>query len=135
MLLFGLTAVAKPVDQAAARQVATNFWNAHRDKGVAAVNSPMTLIGSEFDAFYIFGGGQYYQGNKGANPVSYINTTDGVTYYYGYDPFNGEIDKNSVLRTDNGYIGYWALTCIMDQFSNYVHYWNVNDNNEIAPAQ
>ena len=57
MLLFGLTAVAKPVDQAAARQVATNFWNAHRDKGVAAVNSPMTLIGSEFDAFYIFANG------------------------------------------------------------------------------
>ncbi len=57
MLLFGLTAVAKPVDQAAARQVATNFWNAHRDKGVAAVNSPMTLIGSEFNAFYIFANG------------------------------------------------------------------------------
>ena len=57
MLLIGLTAVAKPVDQAAARQVATNFWNAHRDKGVAAVNSPMTLIGSEFNAFYIFANG------------------------------------------------------------------------------
>lgn len=74
----------------------------------------------------------------GQTPDKYwwsVTTTDGVTYYYGYDPFNGEIDENSVLRTDNGYIGYWALTCIMDQFSNYVHYWNVNDNNEIAPAQ
>ena len=41
LALLGMTAMAKPVDPAAAQRVAANFWNAHRDNGVAAVTSPM----------------------------------------------------------------------------------------------
>ena len=39
MALLTLTAAAKPVDRATAQRVAANFWNAHRDNGVAAVTT------------------------------------------------------------------------------------------------
>ena len=57
VLLIG-SAMAKPVDVATARRVATHFWNAHRDAGVAAVSTPMSQLSSPFDGFYIFANGQ-----------------------------------------------------------------------------
>ena len=53
-----------------------------------------------------------------------VTTTDGVTYYYGYDPYALTIDESSVLRTDSGNIGYWALTYVVDRFDNYIRYVN-----------
>lgn len=55
MMLFGLSAMAKPVDQATAARVATNFWNAHREAGVKMQASPMNRVATDgFDAFYVF---------------------------------------------------------------------------------
>ena len=62
-----------------------------------------------------------------------VTLTNGVTYYYGYDPFTQAIDESSVLRVDSGSIGYWALTYIVDRFDNYVHYTNYKyTDNEIV---
>ena len=63
----------------------------------------------------------------GQSPSHYwwsVTTTDGVTYYYGYDPYTQTIDENSVLRTKGGNIGYWALTYVVDRFDNYMRYVN-----------
>ena len=54
MMLFGLSAMAKPVDQATAARVATNFWNAHREAGVAALTAPMKQVSLPFDGMYLF---------------------------------------------------------------------------------
>ena len=54
LAMIGLTATAKPVDPITARQVAANFWNAHRDSDVAALTSPMTAVAIPFDAMYLF---------------------------------------------------------------------------------
>lgn len=55
MMLFGLSAMAKPVDQATAARVATNFWNAHREAGVKQLATTMSpLVYEDFDAFYVF---------------------------------------------------------------------------------
>ena len=70
----------------------------------------------------------------GQTPQTYwweVNTTSGVTYYYGrmFDPEDSSkdyIDENSVLRTADGNIGYWALTAIVDLYGNYVKYYNSN---------
>ena len=72
----------------------------------------------------------------GQNPGNYwwsVTTTDGVTYYYGYDPYGHAIDENSILRTKEGNIGYWALTYVVDRFDNYVRYINYKySDNEIV---
>lgn len=63
----------------------------------------------------------------GQNPAHYwwsVTTTDGVTYYYGYDPYTHTIDENSILRTKEGNIGYWALTYVVDRYDNYMRYIN-----------
>ena len=61
-----------------------------------------------------------------------VTTTDGITYYYGYNPDSRLIDENSVLRTKNGYIGYWALTYVIDKYGNYMRYENQkSSDNEI----
>lgn len=52
--LMGLAAMATPVDNGTARTVATNFWNAHRDKGVPAITSAMRQIDIPFDGMYVF---------------------------------------------------------------------------------
>ena len=69
----------------------------------------------------------------GQTPDKYwwsVTTTDGITYYYGYDPYTQAIDENSILRTKEGYIGYWALTYVIDRYDNYMRYVNhkYNDN-------
>ena len=56
-----------------------------------------------------------------------VITTDGVTYYYGYNPLSHTIDEQSVIRTAKGNIGYWALTAVVDRFGNYVQYYNSKD--------
>ena len=58
LALLGMTAMAKPVDPAAAQRVAANFWNSHRDNGVAAVSSPMTRVNIPFDGMYLFKAGE-----------------------------------------------------------------------------
>ncbi len=72
----------------------------------------------------------------GQSPSHYwwsVTTTDGVTYYYGYDPYTQTIDENSVLRTKGGNIGYWALTYVVDRFDNYMRYVNYKySGNEIV---
>ena len=52
--LMGLAAMATPVDNGTARTVATNFWNAHRDKDVPAITSAMRQIDIPFDGMYVF---------------------------------------------------------------------------------
>ena len=37
------------------------------------------------DAFYVYGGTQYYQGNKGSSPVTYINSATGMTMNVSID--------------------------------------------------
>ena len=69
----------------------------------------------------------------GQTPATYwweVNTTSGITYYYGrtFDPEHPDmahIDENSVLRADSS-IGYWALTAVVDMNGNYVKYYNNN---------
>ena len=72
----------------------------------------------------------------GQTPDKYwwsVTTTDGITYYYGYDPYSQHIDENSVLRTKEGNIGYWALTYVIDRYDNYMRYTNrIIDDNEIV---
>lgn len=64
-----------------------------------------------------------------------VNTTSGITYYYGRTfnptyPNDDSIDENSVLRDEYGNIGYWALTVVLDLYGNYVLYDNRKiDNN------
>ena len=54
LTLFGTMAMAKPVDVNTAQRVAQNFWNSHRDNGIAAVTTPMSVVATPFDGFYIF---------------------------------------------------------------------------------
>ena len=58
LLLLAGSVIAKPVDVTTARRVATHFWNAHRDAGVAAVSTPLVQLTSPFDGFYIFANGK-----------------------------------------------------------------------------
>lgn len=61
MLFMALLAVAlmpsakgEAVDEATAERVARNFWNAHRERGVAELTAPMTAVKLRWDAFYLF---------------------------------------------------------------------------------
>ena len=57
LALFSIAAMAKPVDPYTAQRVATNFWNAHRDNGVASITS-MQMVDIPFDGFYLFTAGE-----------------------------------------------------------------------------
>lgn len=79
----------------------------------------------------------------GRIPTEYwweVTGTDGVTYYYGraFDPVHPDIasiDENSVLRTADSCIGYWALTAVVDLYGNYVRYENTCWNNNVYPSK
>ena len=58
LVLSCLTAMARPVDPEKAGMVALNFWNAHRDKGVAALGGPMQRVALPFDGMYLFAAGE-----------------------------------------------------------------------------
>lgn len=56
-LLFSLaclSVMAGPVNSKTAGNVATNFWNAHRNSDVPAITSPMRQIDIPFDGMYVF---------------------------------------------------------------------------------
>lgn len=92
MLLLGLSVVAKPVDQATAARVATNFWNAHRDAGVKPQTTTMSLFAYEdFDAFYVF------TPNNAAGFVI-VAADDRVTPVLAYSFRNPFSDENENAR-------------------------------------
>ena len=95
LLALGSVA-AKPVDVITARQVATNFWNAHRDAGVAPVSSSWKQIASPFDALYIFANGQ--QG------FVIVSADDCVQPVLGYS-FSNPASENL-----NPEVHYWLST-------------------------
>ena len=79
----------------------------------------------------------------GTNPTDYywaVTDKNGVTTYYGrkFDPKNPEdnsIDENSVIRTSEGNIAYWAATATVDVFYNYILYTNEKSGNNICIHQ
>ena len=68
----------------------------------------------------------------GINPTDYwweVTDRNGITTYYGrkFDPEkpnNDSIDENSVVRTGNKSIAYWAATATVDVYGNYIQYIN-----------
>ena len=79
----------------------------------------------------------------GDNPKKYwweVTDRNGVTTYYGrkFDPGNPNddaIDENSVVRTDDNFITYWAATAMVDVYGNYIQYTNKKDGNCIYVNQ
>ena len=57
--IIGIAATAKPVDLVTAQRVASNFWNLHRDNGVAVVTNPMTRVDIPFDGLSLFTNGDH----------------------------------------------------------------------------
>ena len=94
--LLGMSAMAKPVDPAAAQRVAANFWNAHRDNGVAAMTRPMTQVAIPFDGMYLF-----KAGDKG---FVFVAADDCVQPILGYS-FTSPAGENL-----NPEVKYWLGT-------------------------
>ena len=75
----------------------------------------------------------------GTNPTDYywvVTDRNGVTTYYGrkFDPEHPEdnsIDENSVVRTTDSCIAYWAATATVDIDGNYILYTNEKYGNNI----
>ena len=57
-VLVCLTSAARPVDPDVAARVAANFWNAHRDAGVAVLAGSMQMQKLPFDGMYLFTAGE-----------------------------------------------------------------------------
>ena len=93
MALLTLTAAAKPVDRATAQRVAANFWNAHRDNGVAAVTT-MNVVASPFDGMFIFSAGE--------NGFVIVSADDCAKPILGYSFYNNAPE----IRTLNGFGPY-----------------------------
>ena len=79
----------------------------------------------------------------GTNPTDYwwaVTDRNGITTYYGrtfdpYNPHDESIDENSVVRTANGSIAYWAATACVDVYGNYVRYTNFKHGNNVYVRQ
>ena len=79
----------------------------------------------------------------GTNPTNYwwaVTDRNGITTFYGrkFDPEkpNDEsIDENSVVRTSNRAIAYWAATATIDVYGNYILYTNGKENHTIYVQQ
>lgn len=95
-MVFGLIAMAKPVDSATARRAAQCFWNNHRDRDVAAITEPMSLISSPFDGMYIFAGP-----NGGFVIVSADDCVQPILGYSFTSPVNKELNPE---------VRYWLST-------------------------
>lgn len=75
----------------------------------------------------------------GSDPTNYwwaVTDRNGITTYYGrtfdpQNPNNQTIDEQSVVRTSNDCIAYWAATATIDAFGNYILYGNLNTGNNI----
>ena len=75
----------------------------------------------------------------GNNPTNYwwaVTNNSGITTYYGrtFAPNNLQnqtIDEQSVVRTADGCIAYWAATASIDPHGNYILYANEKQNNTI----
>ena len=73
----------------------------------------------------------------GTNPNNYwwsVTDRNGTTTYYGcnydvFNPRNSTIDPNSVIKTAEGQIAYWAATLVVDKDGNSIIFNNsVRDN-------
>lgn len=79
----------------------------------------------------------------GTNPTNYwwaVTDRNGITTFYGrkFDPENPNdesIDENSVVRTSNRAIAYWAATATIDVYGNYILYTNEKVNHTIYVQQ
>ncbi len=54
LVLISFVATAKEVEQDVAQRVAANFWNSHHDVGENVDETELTLVATNYDAFYIF---------------------------------------------------------------------------------
>lgn len=93
VLLFVGSTMAKPVDVSTAQRVATHFWNAHHEAGVAAVSTPLTQVALPFDAFYLFVNGE--------NGFVFVAADDCVQPILGYS-FTSPANENL-----NPEVRYW----------------------------
>ena len=79
----------------------------------------------------------------GTNPSNYywaVTDRNGITTYYGrtFNPDsldNKSIDENSIVRTANGCIAYWAATASVDIHGNYILYTNEKYGNNVYIKQ
>lgn len=79
----------------------------------------------------------------GTNPTDYwwaVTDKNGITTYYGrkFDPNqpqNDSIDENSVVRTEDRCIAYWAATASVDVYGNYILYTNEKRGNTVYVRQ
>ena len=75
----------------------------------------------------------------GTDPTNYwwaVTDRNGITTFYGCsfnhtNPLPGSVDENSVVRTQDSCIAYWAATASVDVYGNYILYNNNNLNNTI----